>query len=82
MDIKKNKTRISLWINNSRFSKIKLNKYIITNGFSNKHKMNWIIYNFDDINECIELIKYDLLKRNINLTQTNKDYIENLYMEL
>ena len=44
--------------------------------------MNWIIYNFDNINECIELIKYDLLKRNIILTQSNKDYIEYLYMEL
>ena len=59
MEIKKNKTRISLWLNNSRFSKIEVNKYFVTDGFSNKIKkcgnyMNLIIlmiaYNYYNMN--------------------------------
>jgi len=51
MEYKKNKTRISLWFNNSRFSKIEINKYFVTNGFSNKNKEMWMKYEFNNIND-------------------------------
>ena len=62
--LKNNKTRISIQKSNhlnlgssSRFAKVELNKFIITNGFSNKNKHLWKIYSFNNIEECIILLK-------------------------
>lgn len=82
MEIRKNKTRISLWLNNSRFSKIEINKYSITNGFSNKNKEMWITYEFNNINDCLQLLQYELLKRNIILSVSDNQRIEKYYNEL
>ena len=50
MEIKENKTRISLWLKGKRFSKIELNKLIITNGYSKNNRNLWIIlYNIYNI---------------------------------
>ena len=82
MEYKKNKTRISLWFNNSRFSKIEINKYFVTNGFSNKNKEMWMKYEFNNINDWLQLLQYELLKRNIILTADDNQRVEKYYDEL
>lgn len=82
MEIRKNKTRISLWLNNSRFSKIEVNKYFVTNGFSSKNKDMWKMYEFNNINDCLQLLQYELLKRNIILSVSDNQRIEKYYNEL
>ena len=70
MIIKKNKTRISLWFNKKRFSKIELNKLIITNGYSKKNKHLWCLYRFNTIHECIEILQKYLNKNKINISKS------------
>lgn len=82
MEIRNNKTRISLWLNNSRFLKIELNKLFVTNGISNKNKELWTIYKFNNINECLQLLQFELLKKNIILSNDNKQTIEKYYDQL
>ena len=82
MEIQKNKTRISFWLNNSRFSKIEVNKYFVTNGFSNKNKEMWMKYEFNNINDCLQLLQYELLKRNIILSVDDTQRVEKYYNEL
>ena len=81
MKIKENKTRISLWLNNNRFAKIELNKLIITNGYSKHHHQCWNLYNFKNIDNCLELLHIYLLGRSINISlkEKEKEYIKHLY---
>ena len=79
MEIKENKTRISLWFNGKRFSKIEMNKLIITNGYSNHNKKLWAIFNFTKIDDCLELLQCYFLGRRINISSEEKQYIKLLY---
>ena len=63
MEIKENKTRISLWLQGNRFSKIELNKFSITNGYSYHNRNLWSIFNFTEIDECLRLLQCYLLGR-------------------
>ena len=56
MEIKENKTRISLWINKTRFIKIEVNKLTITNGYPKSKRNLWIVIKFDTINNGLELL--------------------------
>ena len=82
MEIKENKTRISLWFQGKRFSKIEFNKLIITNGYSKKNKNLWIIFNFNKIDNCLELLQSYLLGRKINILLKEQQYIQKLYIKL
>ena len=82
MEIKENKTRISLWFNGKRFSKIEMNKLIITNGYSNYNKNLWEIFNFTKIEHCLELLHCYFLGRRINISSKEKQYIKKLYIKL
>ena len=66
MEIKYNKTRISLWHSGKRFAKIEKNKLIITNGHSNKNRNLWKTYKFNKIEDIIKILKCYLLERDIN----------------
>ena len=82
MVIKKNKTRISLWFNKKRFSKIELNKLIITNGYSKENKHLWCQYRFNTIHECIEILQKYLKKNKINISPSEIQFIHELYQNL
>ena len=82
MEIKENKTRISLWFQGKRFSKIEFNKLIITNGYSKKNKNLLIIFNFNKIDNCLELLQSYLLGRKINILLKEQQYIQKLYIKL
>ena len=82
MKIKENKTRISLWIQGKRFSKIEVNKLFITNGYSKDHKNLWKIYTFNKIDSGLDLLRSYLLKRKINISSKEQKYIQSLYIKL
>ena len=82
MEIKENKTRISLWLNNKRFSKIEYNKLILTNGYSYSKRNLWNRFHFNKIDDCLELLKCYLLGRNINISLEELQYIKNLYIKI
>lgn len=82
MEIKENKTRISLWLKGRRFSKIELNKLIITNGYSNRNRKLWSIFNFTKIDDCLELLQCYILGKKINISLKDKQYIQKLYIKL
>ena len=82
MNIKENKTRISLWFHGKRFSKIELNKLTITNGFSNKHKNLWNIFYFKKIDDCLKILQLYTLEKNITTFFKTKKNIKNLYIKL
>ena len=82
MEIKDNKTRISLWLNGKRFAKIEYDKLSITYGYSNKNKNLWKIFYFNKIDDCLKLLKCYLLTKNINLSFKEKQDIEKLYIKL
>ena len=82
MEIKENKTRISLWLNEKRFAKIEYDKLSITYGYSNKNKNLWKIFYFNKIDDCLKLLKCYLLTKNINLSFKEKQDIEKLYIKL
>ena len=82
MIIKKNKTRISLWFNKKRFSKIELNKLIITNGYSKKNKHLWCQYRFNTINDCLEILQKYLIKNKINISPSEIQFIHDIYKNL
>lgn len=81
VNIRSNKTRISIWRPNNlnsgssgRFAKIELNKFTITNGFSNKNTHLWRVYSFTNIKECIILLKTFI--NNINITLDTGSILE------
>ena len=82
MEIKENKTRISLWLKGKRFSKIELNKLIITNGYSKNNRNLWIIFNFNKIDNCLELLQCYLLERKMYISLKESQYIQKLYLKL
>ena len=82
MIIKKNKTRISLWFNKKRFSKIELNKLIITNGYSKENKHLWCQYRFNTINDSVEILQKYLKKNKINISTSEIQFIHELYQNL
>ena len=82
MIIKINKTRISLWFNKKRFSKIELNKLIITNGYSKEHKNLWCQYRFNTIHDCVEILQKYLKKNKINISPTEIQFIHDFYQNL
>ena len=82
MEIKENKTRISLWLKNKRFSKIELNKLIITNGYSKRNRNLWNIFNFNRIDDCLELLQCYLSRRAIKLSLKERQDIKKLYIKL
>lgn len=82
MEIKENKTRISLWLEGKRFSKIELNKLIITNGYSNHNRNLWKIFNFNEIDDCLELLKCYFLGKKINISLKEQQTIQKLYLKL
>ena len=82
MIIKKNKTRISLWFNKKRFSKIELNKIIITNGYSKENKHLWCQYKFNTIHDCLEILQKYLKKNKINISTSEIQFIHELYQNL
>lgn len=82
MKIKENKTRISLWIQGKRFSKIEVNKLFITNGYSKDNKNFWTIYTFNEIDSGLDLLQSYLLKRKINISSKEQKYIQALYIKL
>ena len=72
MEIKDNKTRISLWLNGKRFAKIEFNKISMTYGYSNKNKNLWKIFYFNEIDDCLKLLKcYLLTKKKISKKRKN-----------
>ena len=79
MEIKENKTRISLWVNGQRVLKIELNKLIITNGYSKRNKKIWCIFSFNKIEHCLELLQLYFLGRNITISLKEYKYIQKLY---
>jgi len=82
MIIKKNKTRISFWLNKKRFSKIELNKLIITNGYSKQYKNLWYQYRFNTINDCVEILQKYLIKNKINISTSQIQLIHEIYQTL
>lgn len=82
MEIKENKTRISLWFKGKRFSKIELNKLFITSGYSKHNRTLWSIFTFNKISNCLELLECYLLGRKINITLKDLEYIEKIYIKL
>ena len=82
MEIKENKTRISLWFKGKRFSKIEPNKFIITNGYSKHNRNLWKTSRFNKIDNCLELLQNELLKRTINISLEEQQYIKKLYIKL
>ena len=81
MEIKENKTRISLWIKGKRFSKIESNKLIITKGYSNKNRNLWIIFNFTDVNNCLDLLQSYILE-NYKISLNDRNHIQKIYQKL
>ena len=82
MEIKDNKTRISLWFKEKRFAKIESNKLTITNGNSNRYRHLWITFQFNKLDDCFELLQYYLFEKNIKLALNEYQSIRNLYIKL
>ena len=82
MEIKENKTRISLWFKGKRVSKIELNKLTITNGYSKHNRNLWSIFSFNKIDNCLELLQCYLLGRKMNISLKEQQYIQKLYIKL
>ena len=83
MIIKKNKTRISFWLMDlGRYSKIELNKIVITYGYNRNNNQLWDVYNFNTIDNGISILQTCLINKNINLSlidiQKIKIYYNNL----
>ena len=83
MIIKKNNTRISFWLMDlGRYSKIELNKIVITYGYNRNNNQLWDVYNFNTIDNGISILQTCLINKNINLSlidiQKIKIYYKNL----
>jgi hypothetical protein len=82
MEIKENKTRISLWLKGKRFYKIEPNKLIFTNGYSKHNRNLWKTSRFNKIDNCLELLQSCLLERTMNISLEEQQYIKKLYIKL
>jgi hypothetical protein len=80
MKIKENKTRISLWLNNKRFAKIEINKLIITSGYSRHDRVLWCTFKFNNIDDCLNLLRLYLLQKRNKMSVNEENYIQNLYL--
>ena len=82
MEIRNNKSRISVWYNKKRYCKIELKKLTFTNTYSKNYKDKWIIYKFDDLNTCINYIKIYFNEKNINFLENEINLIKQYYKDL
>lgn len=82
MEIKENTTRISFWFNEKRYSKIELNKLIITYGYSNRNRNLWNVFKFSKIDNCLELLEYFILEKKYKISLKEKQVIKKLYVKL
>ena len=80
MKIKENKTRISLWLNSKRFAKIEMNKLIITKGYSKHDRVLWCTFKFNNIDDCLNLLRLYLLQKRNKMSVNEENYIQNLYL--
>ena len=65
-----------------RYSKIELNKIVITYGYNRNNNQLWDVYNFNTIDNGILILQTCLINKNINLSlidiQKIKIYYKNL----
>ena len=65
-----------------RYSKIELNKIVITYGYNRNNNQLWDVYNFNTIDNGISILQTCLINKNINLSlidiQKIKIYYKNL----
>ena len=82
MIIKIKKTRISLWLNGKRFSKIEPNALIITHGYSKTDKHLWNRHKFDKIHDCLVTLEMYLILVNNTIKPSEKQFIKLMYNEI
>ena len=65
-----------------RYSKIELNKIVITYGYNRNNNQLWDVYNFNSIDNGISILQTCLINKNINLSlidiQKIKIYYKNI----
>ena len=65
-----------------RYSKIELNKIVITYGYNRNNNQLWDVYNFNTIDNGISILQTCLINKNINLSlidiQKIKIYYKNI----
>ena len=81
--IKGNKTRVSFWLKDvGRYSKLELNKVVITYGYNRNNNRLWDIYNFNSIDNGISILQTCLINKNINLSLVDIQKIKSYYKNL
>ena len=82
MIIKGSNTRVSLWLNKKRFSKIEHNKLTITHGYSKHNKHLWDTFSFNTLDECFISLQTYLSQKNSSIQPYQKKIIQTMYKDI